>query len=495
MNSYLRGGAATADYIGFHAAERPDAIAIADPGREITYAQFDRDLGRFVRAVGDLGLARGRSVAIAWGELYSHWLLLLACEQLGIVTATFLFNDGTEDSRLLETVDLVLSEARPRGVAPERHRPLTQDWFAGVFARSDAGMPPLAALHPDDPLRIVRTSGTTAEAKRLLWTRRMFEAWVERRIWSLGLTRSSRAALNMAFAAAGGYTLSTAVLRAGGTVSNAWIGVETAAALAQAAQGLTHLRLTPLELRFVLDTLPPDFVKPPSLVVCTVGAAVAASLRERALARLASEVVVSYGTNEVLFAAETREAGSEGISTIYPWVEIEVVDEQGTPLPPGTPGIIRMRDEEGMATGYLDDPETTARKFRGGWFYPGDVGILHDRRRVQIVGREDELMNIGGIKMAPSSIEGWVMQHATVGDLGVCSLRNADGIEEICVAVARPGHGETELMERITRAFSDHHIGRNFYVVRLARIPRNANGKIQRGLLKQAALAVLGRKQ
>ncbi|HYC15102.1 MAG TPA: class I adenylate-forming enzyme family protein, partial [Stellaceae bacterium] len=161
-------------------------------------------------------------------------------------------------------------------------------------------------------------------------------------------------------------------------------------------------------------------------------------------------------------------------------------------LPLGTAGSIRMRDEA-MATGYLDDPESTARKFRDGWFYPGDVGILHDPRRIQIVGREDELLNIGGIKMAPSAVEAWVMQHATAADIGVCSLRNAEGIEEICVAVVEPGHGDADLMERITRAFWDHHIGRNFYVVKLTRIPRNANGKILRGPLKQAVMAGLGR--
>ena len=493
MNEVPCGNAATADYIAFHAAQRPEAVAIVDGAREITYAQFHRDLGRFVRAVGELGLDRGRCAAVASAELYPHWLLLIACERLGIATASFLFGDGSDDSGLLGTVDLVLSEARPRNVAPERHFALTQSWLAGVFARPDAGMPEAAAAYPDDPLRIVRTSGTTAEPKRVLWTRRMFEAWVERRIWSLGLTRASRTAVNMSFGAAGGYTLSTAVIRAGGTVLNTWPKIITEATISDALKGLTHLRVTPLELKSILDALPPDFVKPPGLVVCTVGAAVAAPLRERALARLASEVIVSYGCNEVLFVAETRATGSEGISTIYPWARMEVVDEAEMPLPPGAAGKIRIRDPA-MATGYLDDPETTARKFGNGWFYPGDIGVLHGPGLIQIVGREDELLNIGGIKMAPSALEAWVMQHATAGDIGVCSMRNAEGIEEICVAVANPGHSDAELMERVTRAFRDHRIGRHFYVVRVARIPRNANGKIQRNLLKQAVAAVMGQK-
>lgn len=141
-----------------------------------------------------------------------------------------------------------------------------------------------------------------------------------------------------------------------------------------------------------------------------------------------------------------------------------------------------------MATGYLDDTETTARKFRDGWFYPGDLGVLHGPRRLEIVGREDELLNIGGLKMAPSAVEALVLRHVSAGDVGVCSARNSEGIEGICVAVAAPAHANAELLKRVTDAFSGHHVGR-FRVVKVTHIPRNANGKIQRDLLKQAVAA------
>jgi acyl-coenzyme A synthetase/AMP-(fatty) acid ligase len=480
----------TADYIAFHAAERPDAVAVVDCGREISYAQFHRDLGRFVRAVAELGLERGDSAAIGWGELYPHWLLQLACEYLGIAAATFVPNEGAAGARLLQTVDLVLSEVRPPEVPAERHRALTQQWLAGVFARADAEMPEAAPKSPDDPMRILRTSGTTGEPKRLLLTRRMFESIVERWIWSMGLTRASRTLVTMPFTVTGAYMLSTAVIRTGGTVLYLGPEMGAAAALMGPARGLTHLRVTPLELKLILDALPPDFAKPAELTLCTVGAPLAAPLREKALARLASEVIVSYACNEIPYVAVTRSSGSEGISTVYPWVEAEVVDERGTPLPQGTIGLVRLR-ADAMATGYLDDPETTARKFRDGWFYPGDMGILHAPKRLQIVGREDELLNLGGIKVAPSALEAWVLKHATVGDIGVCTARNAEGVEEICVAVANPGHGDAELLARVTRAFENHHIGR-FHVVKVPRIPRNANGKIERNRLEEIVAGSVG---
>jgi hypothetical protein len=40
VNEHRCGTAATAEYIAFHAAERSDAVAIVDRGREIAYAQF-----------------------------------------------------------------------------------------------------------------------------------------------------------------------------------------------------------------------------------------------------------------------------------------------------------------------------------------------------------------------------------------------------------------------------------------------------------------------
>jgi acyl-coenzyme A synthetase/AMP-(fatty) acid ligase len=117
------------------------------------------------------------------------------------------------------------------------------------------------------------------------------------------------------------------------------------------------------------------------------------------------------------------------------------------------------------------------------------MGILHAPKRLQIVGREDELLNLGGIKIAPSVLEAWVLQHATVGDIGICTARNSEGVEEVCVAVANPGHGDAELLARLTRAFQNHHIGR-FHVVKLPRIPRNANGKIERNRLKEIAASL-----
>ncbi|HYC13097.1 MAG TPA: hypothetical protein VEC75_02550, partial [Stellaceae bacterium] len=97
-----------------------------------------------------------------------------------------------------------------------------------------------------------------------------------------------------------------------------------------------------------------------------------------------------------------------------------------------------------------------------------------------------------GLKIAASALEAWVLRHATLGDIGICALAGAGGVNEICVAVADPAHEDAELLARVTEAFRHNHIGR-FHIVKLARIPRNANGKIERNKLKDTIARVLRR--
>ncbi|HLJ22437.1 MAG TPA: hypothetical protein VKU84_19675 [Stellaceae bacterium] len=139
-----------------------------------------------------------------------------------------------------------------------------------------------------------------------------------------------------------------------------------------------------------------------------------------------------------------------------------------------------------MVDDYLDDPETTRRKFRDGWFYAGDLGILHDAYRLQYLGRSDDLLNIGWNKFSPDRLEELVLRSADVGDVGICTVPNADGIEEICVAVSDAQGSDRELVERLTHAFRRFQFG-DFHVIKVQRVPRNANGKIQRDVLKSIA--------
>jgi len=78
----------TPQYLAFHAAERPDAIALIAQGREISFGQFDQDLRKVHRALQSLGRPAGSSAAVRCVDIYFHWLLLLGFECLAVTTVS-----------------------------------------------------------------------------------------------------------------------------------------------------------------------------------------------------------------------------------------------------------------------------------------------------------------------------------------------------------------------------------------------------------------------
>src|SRR5581483_10659400 len=161
----------TADYIAFHALERPDAVALINRGRAITYAEFDRNLRKLTGAAAELGVPRGGSVAIGADDLYTHWLLLLAFERLGIATISVNPAETSGAIQSLSDIDLMLAEPHFPRLETGRHHVIARAWLEQALAREGTSDHALPACAPEDPVRILRTSGTTGRPKRILHQR------------------------------------------------------------------------------------------------------------------------------------------------------------------------------------------------------------------------------------------------------------------------------------------------------------------------------------
>ena len=465
----------TAGYIAFHAAERPDAVAIVDNGRTVTYAEFGRDIRKVTRALRALELPRGTKAAIDRGGPYFDWLLRLAFEPLGVITATVGLPETPDALTLVRDFDIVLShKSLPTGGALRTHA-IPTAWLQNVLTNGEEDEEPTPEKRPDDPIRIVLTSGTTGRPKRLLYTRHVHDTSINKTMWFGGFTARSRYLLALHQTVAG----PTACIRAGGTVV---IEERVPQARAITTHGITHTTLPPFTLKRLLDDLPPDFAKPADLTIHSFGAGISKPLRKRALARLASDVCDMYSSNEAGWVSSTN--GTAEIGTIWPGVLVEVVDAHDRSLPFGEAGAIRVQTDN-MLHDYLDFPEAQGRIFKDGWVYTGDVGILHGPGRLEVIGRSDDVLNIGWRKIAPEVIEDMVRETVEVADIGAFSIPNADGIEEICVAVVRPSVRDEVLLRRVTDTFRGSQLGR-VHVVNMPAIPRTPNGKVQRKLLKDS---------
>src|SRR6185436_651585 len=117
---------------------------------------------------------------------------------------------------------------------------------------------------------------------------------------------------------------------------------------------------------------------------------------------------------------------------LAPWIEAQAVDESDRPLPDGEGGILRYRSPH-FVREYYDDPEASARAFRGGWFYPGDIGTVAGRL-LTLHSRVDDVINLGGLKVNPNSVEAVLVQHPGVAEAGVFATARANGTARLTAA-------------------------------------------------------------
>ena len=69
-----------------------------------------------------------------------------------------------------------------------------------------------------------------------------------------------------------------------------------------------------------------------------------------------------------------------------------------------------------LMTGYVGDPERTASVLKDGTVYTSDIGELDEAGMLHLKGREDDVINVGGFKVAPTEVEDAALSFPDVKD-------------------------------------------------------------------------------
>ena len=195
-------------------------------------------------------------------------------------------------------------------------------------------------------------------------------------------------------------------------------------------------------------------------------------------------VFSTYGSTEAGFATRRLYTSDDPFDAgqVVPGSEVQIVDENDNVLPDGETGRIRHR-APGMVHEYLGNPEATARAFRDGWFYPGDLGSLRPDGGLTLAGRESEVLNAGGVKIDPNRIDQFAVAHPGVID--ACSFDYAadSGLRAVGLAlVTEDGVDVKALVAALATQFGN---AAPTLVARVDSIPRNAMGKPLRRTLAE----------
>jgi len=472
--------ASTSQCIADFAQRRPDAIAVTHHGRHISYRRLAELVLAVMQDLTHAGIRSGQVLGVESGDRCLHLLIVLAAEALGVTTMTL---DGREcgppaDLDLL-CDRIVALQALPAS-APGKLIVMPPDWLETLLLRpaDNARFEALAyEPEPEAVVRIVRSSGTSGTPKLMGMTYRVQQGIVRKTLLLAPPWVQSRPSFlclyNFGVRAAHARALFT--LQRGGTIH--LTGTDAVWDLIASGVGNFVLFVTGDLERFVRTA--PLGQGPFELYIYVIGAEVPRRLRQETRARVSEHLVVTYSSNEVNLVALVDD---ENVGTLVPGVSVRIVDEQGRRAKPGEAGLIQLRTDT-MTDGYLNAPEATGAAFTDGWFRTSDRGFQPVSGKLVVLGRDDDMLNIGGVKIAPNPIEQGLRSIEGIRDALVTTVDDHLSSRIMLVAAETEAHADhAELTRQITSIVHAHVT--YFQLVLLPALPRTETGKVRRDVVR-----------
>jgi acetyl-CoA synthetase len=175
-----------------------------------------------------------------------------------------------------------------------------------------------------------------------------------------------------------------------------------------------------------------------------------------------------------------------------PGLEVEIVDDEGNFLPPGTTGEIAVRAFDGnpiVFKEYWKKPEETKKKFIGDWMLTGDLAVKDDEGYFTFVSRKDDIIISSGYRIGPSEVEDTLIKHEAVLEAGVIGVPDETrGNIPKAFVVLREGYQGTDELIKDLQKFVGTRLAKHEYprkIEFISEIPKTTTGKVRRKDLRK----------
>ncbi len=461
------------------ARSNPNAPALLLPNSLVRYGQIDAITHTIATNLERAGVAPGDLIVVGLGRKELAIYVTIALARLGAISVAMNASPTAprDWAASLGCKAVCRSDTDPvfEGVSSIPFDP------AWVSVPPRPGPPP-RAVSGNEVFRIALSSGTTGNAKAIPWT----HAGAAQRIIGHQFGAPTKAGDRMLFLSnlntGFGFNACFNQLFMGGAIVPAAVEAFVEFAASVERYRINETILSAYDISRLLSSAPAEL--PPGIAKTSAvfaGAALAESYWRKAAHLFSGVVLSNYGATETGPTAFGDHAlfqqYPDAVGRVLPWVRIEAVDENDQPLPPGEQGILRVR-APGMAAGYFHDEAATAEAFRHGWFYPGDVGLVSGDGIVRLMGRSDDLLNLGGVKLAPGTIERALADAVNVRDVAAAAVRGPNGEIGVGVGIVASAPVDGDELGARCRAVVPNFLA--YFIVQLEAIPRNDAGKIVR---------------
>ncbi len=267
---------------------------------------------------------------------------------------------------------------------------------------------------------------------------------------------------------------------------------------AHAVTGITGV--PPLWMQLVRQTWPPDATRAMRYFANTGGRMPRETLKALRATFTLAKPYLMYGLTEAFRSTylppEEVDRRPDSIGKAIPNVEIHVVRADGTPCGVNEPGELVHRGPL-VSLGYWNDPAKTAERFRpapelpGGLpmteiaVWSGDTVKYDDEGYLYFIGRQDDMIKTSGYRVSPTEIEEVAFDSGLVKEAVALGIEHPTLGQAIVLVASQSSEGPAPTESLL--AWYRTKLPLYMVPTRVdwtANLPRNANGKIDRVILR-----------
>ncbi|XP_034684606.1 butyrate--CoA ligase AAE11, peroxisomal-like [Vitis riparia] len=382
--------------------------------------------------------------------------------------------------------------------------------YEQLVANGNPGYAPVEVEDEWDPIALNYTSGTTSAPKGVVYSHR--GAYLSTLSLLLGWEMGGEPVYlwSLPMFHCNGWTFTWGVAARGGT--SVCIRNTTAYDMYRniALHNVTHMCCAPIVFNILLEAKENERQRLKTPVqILTGGAPPPAPLLEK-IEALGFHVVHAYGLTEATGPAlvcewqaewnrlprdhQAKLKARQGISILtLADVDVKNPDTMASVLRDGkSMGEIVLRGSSIMK-GYFKDPEATSKAFKNGWFFTGDVGVIHPDGYLEIKDRSKDVIISGGENISSVEVESILYRHPRVLEAAVVAMPHPKWGESPCAFITikknQTGQNddvsEDDIIQHCRKNLSRYMIPKKVEI--MEQLPKTSTGKIQKFELRTLA--------